>query len=298
VANISNTNLENSPNQLPIISEKILQRLINYHKETLYGVVRISMERLSKNYLDLTRSRELFQRLSVYLPQSPGNILEIGSGCGQFVAYASRWGGHNAFGIEPDSVYISICGEVQKELGTPADHLLQSVGEQLPFSSNSMDLVTSVTVFEHVSNPSMVLKESIRVLKPGGFLHFTFPNYGSWWDGHYAILWFPNMTKKLAKFYVRLLGRKPEYLDGLQLLNFKRLKSLVADLGDKVEVLDYGEKIWEDRLRNSNFQNYGHLETLKMWVGILQKLKLVELVIGIGKLVHWETPFVLILRKK
>lgn len=36
-------------------------------------------------------------------------------------------------------------------------------------ATNSMDLVFSVAVFEHVRNPRQVLAESIRVLRPGGY---------------------------------------------------------------------------------------------------------------------------------
>ena len=46
----------------------------------------------------------------------------------------------------------------------------------LSFANNSLDIVTSNMVFEHLESPSIQLKEIYRVLKPGGKLIFHTPN--------------------------------------------------------------------------------------------------------------------------
>jgi SAM-dependent methyltransferase len=52
-------------------------------------------------------------------------------------------------------------------------------GEPLPYSSDAFDLVVSMDVIEHVSPPEPWAREALRVLRPGGRLFLTTPNYGS-----------------------------------------------------------------------------------------------------------------------
>jgi len=297
MASLENETKNTDTERIMPLSDKIISRVTAHRSDALRGVVRTDPAKLARDYLDLNRSRELFKRLEAFLPKAGGTILEMGSGFGPFVAYAAKWGKLNAYGMEPNPISVSVCRDVQKEVGTPHDHVLRSIGENTPFASNSMDLVVSFTVFEHVNDPSKVLQEAVRVLKPGGHLYFTFPNYGSWWEGHYAILWIPHISKPLARLYLRLLGRNPNFVNHLQLIDYKKLLKMVEGLGDRVEVLDYGEKIWEQRLRTIGIEDYAQLGTLKKWVKVLHKLRLVDLVIWLGKRSHWETPFVLILKK-
>src|SRR3989344_2135155 len=46
---------------------------------------------------------------------------------------------------------------------------------QLPFRDNSVDGAVSESLFEHVPDASLVAKEMIRVLKPGGFIYVSAP---------------------------------------------------------------------------------------------------------------------------
>lgn len=49
----------------------------------------------------------------------------------------------------------------------------------LPFAEARFDLVVSMDVIEHVPNPLPWLQEALRVLRPGGTLFLTTPNYAS-----------------------------------------------------------------------------------------------------------------------
>lgn len=51
----------------------------------------------------------------------------------------------------------------------------------LPFPDDSFDTVVSTEVLEHVPNPQRALREMHRVLKPGGFLILSTPQY---WPRH------------------------------------------------------------------------------------------------------------------
>jgi hypothetical protein len=47
--------------------------------------------------------------------------------------------------------------------------------EKLPFKDNSIDGIMNITVIEHVPNPSKVIDEIYRVLKPGGIIFSVIP---------------------------------------------------------------------------------------------------------------------------
>lgn len=52
-------------------------------------------------------------------------------------------------------------------------------GRPLPYADRTFDTVVSMDVIEHVSDPVAWAREALRVLKPGGLLFLTTPNYGS-----------------------------------------------------------------------------------------------------------------------
>jgi SAM-dependent methyltransferase len=54
-----------------------------------------------------------------------------------------------------------------------------SPGAPLPYPSAAFDAVVSMDVIEHVARPSPWIGEALRVLRPGGLLFLTTPNYAS-----------------------------------------------------------------------------------------------------------------------
>lgn len=44
-----------------------------------------------------------------------------------------------------------------------------------PYRDNSMDVITSIQVLEHLENPWQFLREIRRILKPGGYLLISYP---------------------------------------------------------------------------------------------------------------------------
>jgi hypothetical protein len=148
---------------------------------------------------------------------------------------------------------------------------------------------------EHVHNPRLVLTESTRVLKPGGYIHFVVPNYGSIWEGHYNILWIPNSPPWLAKLYVWLLGRRPDYVDTLQLLTPRRLRRIVAEL--PLQVRSWGVEVWERRLDTLGFSEWSELRHLKTMVLWARRFRLVDLVRMLGRSLDFFTPIILTAQK-
>lgn len=54
-------------------------------------------------------------------------------------------------------------------------YLLPETG-QIPLADNSVDMIVSDAVFEHIKNPRSVAEEFLRTLKPGGWLCARTPN--------------------------------------------------------------------------------------------------------------------------
>ncbi|HEX8775552.1 MAG TPA: class I SAM-dependent methyltransferase [Pyrinomonadaceae bacterium] len=145
-------------------------------------------------------------------------ILEIGSGNGFGLCYLLKQG-LEVVGIEPGE--LSFDGRFQRAINLlelngikPATaRLLNAFAEKLPFEDNTFDIVFSVAVLEHVKDVERSMREALRVTKPDGLVIMNVPNYNSFREGHYNILWLPYLLarKSLAKWYVRNIFRRPDY---------------------------------------------------------------------------------------
>lgn len=49
--------------------------------------------------------------------------------------------------------------------------------DKLPLENNSIDFIVTLAVIEHISNPDNFLSEILRVLKPGGIVYISTPNW-------------------------------------------------------------------------------------------------------------------------
>ena len=113
-----------------------------------------------------------------------GAILEDGCGVGMYMA---RFQGHtpHVYGLEYDF-------ERAQDALKVSPLVLNGAGENLPYPSNSFDLVLSHEVLEHVQDDKKSAAEIVRVLKPGGRavifvpnLGYPFETHGIYWNGRY-----------------------------------------------------------------------------------------------------------------
>ncbi len=58
---------------------------------------------------------------------------------------------------------------------------IRAVGEMLPLADGCFDCVLLSEVVEHLESPELTVGEAARVLRPGGRLLVTTPNYRSFW---------------------------------------------------------------------------------------------------------------------
>ena len=169
-------------------------------------------------------------------------ILEMGSGYGFALCYLRKLG-LNAQGIEPGgSLGFEGWYEVAIELleangiANARQILLPAVGEELPFADATFDIVYSIATLEHVRDIEKCLTEARRVVRPGGVVIMHVPNYNSFHEDHYDILWLPYLlrSKRVAKWYVRTIFRRRDwFIDELHFTTpgyFKKLSSRARGL--------------------------------------------------------------------
>ena len=73
-----------------------------------------------------------------------------------------------------------------------SDGVVQGIGESLPFTNGAFDFVLSNEVIEHVQDDRLVVREMVRVTRPGGRIVIFCPNrwypveqHGVYWRGRY-----------------------------------------------------------------------------------------------------------------
>lgn len=256
--------------------------------------------RIAEEYVSNERVQEQWTLLWDSIGLEPGpdlRLMELGCGFGRFITHSND-SGVPAVGIEPSEERLAVAYEVLSNAGYSPDLAVHGVGETMPFEDNAFDVVFSTNVLEHVQNLNDVIAETVRVLKPGGYAHHIVPNFGSWWEGHYGVLWLPNTPAWLGKLYVRLLGRDPAFVDTLQLVNYRKLVKALKPFEDEIEIIDWGQDLWEHRVRSMDFSAWSTLARLKRLLDVAHKLGLISLIVFFGRRLRWETPIVLTIRKK
>ena len=96
-------------------------------------------------------------------------ILDVGCGVGQVVRDLSSWG-FQASGIDVSQTSIDLALE----------HSLSCRvydGKTIPLANDSFDAVGAFNVLEHVEDPTSFLDEMNRVLRPGGTMIVSSPNF-------------------------------------------------------------------------------------------------------------------------
>jgi len=129
-------------------------------------------------------------------------ILDLGCGEGVWLAkFAEYTDPKNVYGSEfdydqvkklkkdPPKVYparehTTGIKEYRKEQYIHPENIINCPGEALTFDDNFFDIVFQNEVLEHVQDDEKTLKESLRVLKPGGKLIFFTPNRGWPFEQH------------------------------------------------------------------------------------------------------------------
>jgi len=119
--------------------------------------------------------RHLLCKPAIQQLKSHGQMLDYGCGNGANTKlFHSDF--ENIFGIDVENERVAYgIDELMKEAITNVTLSVYN-GESAGFSNESMDMVTSFEVLEHVRSEQGTLREIHRVLKPGGIFCLSVPN--------------------------------------------------------------------------------------------------------------------------
>jgi SAM-dependent methyltransferase len=113
------------------------------------------------------------------------NVLDYGCGDGQFARLLAERGA-NAYGT--DLFYEGAEKKIKDEaINLLGDRVAVLQNGVIPFEDSFFDVVVSNTVFEHIEDWSLPLREISRVLKPNGWFLNVFPIRETWREGHIGI---------------------------------------------------------------------------------------------------------------
>ena len=128
----------------------------------------------------------MLRRIRIPPPPPEGRVLDIGCASGDYLVALRRLG-WQVYGIEMDAGAAEYARErfgLSIRTGCAEDTLSD-------FPDAHFDVVTMWHVLEHLFEPSRVLKEVRRTLKPGGILMLELPNLDSLTASLLGEYWFP-----------------------------------------------------------------------------------------------------------
>lgn len=219
----------------------------------------------SKKYYSLTKTSNLFNKIyKIYfgkkflrfllLPLSPflrslitikgGNLLDVGCGKGDFLSIVKPLG-MNCYGVEPNDFDKDFMKKNKL-------NIFQGNLNEANFLPNFFDVITMNHVFEHMHQPSKMLKELYRILVPGGTLILATPISN-------ALLF-----KIFGKFWVQL--DTPRHLF---IYSVSNLKQYANKVGFEVINIRYNSKPFQFigtifYLLNKNKTNKKYLQESKL----------------------------------
>lgn len=129
--------------------------------------------------------RRIYEDFEPYWDLGEKMVLDVGCGLGGKLLFYAEQGAKKVVGIDlrPFSA-MSASHLISEQANDSIIHIAVADGAMLPFVDNVFDVVISINVLEHVTNPLSVLRECRRVLRPGGRLYLHFPPFYSPWGAH------------------------------------------------------------------------------------------------------------------
>ena len=202
-----------------------------------------------------TEKIELVERF-----KSSGSILDIGASDGSFLLALDsvRWQRHGIEMIEP---VVELVKVRHPELGLEAGDIYS---ENL--AAHSFDVITFWHVFEHLYEPHRVLSRVAELLKPGGIVVISVPNFASYQSRFFGNHWYAFDVPRHLHHY------SPQSLDHLLGgVGFEVLENVFFSLMNNFHQLKYSLISWSESSTSSRLPYYllkPGLSIFQWWEGL------------------------------
>jgi len=126
----------------------------------------------TRDHLDL----HIAHTIKIFMQEnSLRKVLDVGCGSGRLVKFLNDHK-FDAVGCDIETEALKLARKIN-----PSKIISKASADKLPFRNNSFDLITSISVIEHLTKKrgGKFLSESFRLLKKGGFVFIITPNYHS-----------------------------------------------------------------------------------------------------------------------
>lgn len=147
------------------------EQLSRAYDESYYGEWEEKFDNFTEKVLHYFRKKRA-SLVNKYL-HGRGKILDIGCGNGKFLAFVSQKGNYEIYGIEMEG------SSAKRAAKIPKIHLKTGTLKPNDFEAESLDAITLLHVFEHLTEPKETLQIISKILKKKGLLVMSFPNIDS-----------------------------------------------------------------------------------------------------------------------
>jgi SAM-dependent methyltransferase len=134
-----------------------------------------------------------FGAFRVLTRAEPGRLLDVGCGRGDLAGwFAAR--GWLVAGVEP-------AADAARQAEARGIELHHGTLDDAPWPPGSFDAVTFNHALEHVPDPQVTLEQARTLLRPGGLVVVSVPNFGAWQRRMFGSAWFPlDLPRHLQHF--------------------------------------------------------------------------------------------------
>lgn len=262
--------------------------------------------KIADDLLEPSKADQQAAVLGRYTSLAGKKVLEVGAGLAMnMIVWQHRYGADTT-GIEPDGEgfdsSLGLARSLAAANGLDPQRVVAATGEAIPFADASFDIVYSTNVLEHTHEPARVLAESLRVLRPGGVLQFVFPNYASYYDGHYGVFHPPVAWRGFFPWYVRWIWRRdPAFAYTLRTeLNPRWVRRQLRELARRhaFDVEDLGQDLFLQRMTSLDFGAWASLGRVKRILDLIGNAHVRRLLGRLIVAINGWTPIVITLRKR
>lgn len=134
--------------------------------------------------------------------------LDIGCSSGLITNHLSSLF-YKIVGVEYDRNALN---KVEKIGDTPPEYL-QGDAMALPITSSSIDVIICAQTYEHVPDDTKMFDEMYRVLKPGGIVFFSGPNWLFPIEPHYFLPFLHWLPQNIADTYLKIFKHENRYFE-------------------------------------------------------------------------------------